>query len=160
MRFDLTFVDAGSAGAFTLQGFRELIVERSSARIHCLLNISSIGLVAEAYELANLAFCEPDLCARLIDSNRDLVLGVKARIDALTVGAHGLEPLRRARRAADACALPLMVGLPKRRSPPLLARGRGPGLLTVGRDGVPDLPGSAVLGPPRYRQGVLRPIPA
>jgi dihydroorotase len=104
-----TFVDVGSAGAFTLQGFRELIAERSAARIFCLLNISSIGLVAETFELANLAYCEPDLCARLVDANRDLVLGVKARIDALTVGEHGLEPLRRARRAADSCALPLMV---------------------------------------------------
>jgi dihydroorotase len=104
-----TFVDAGSAGAFTLQGFRELIAERSAARIHGLLNISSIGLVAETYELANLGYCEPDLCARLVDANRDLVLGVKARIDALTVGEHGLEPLRRARQAADACRLPLMV---------------------------------------------------
>ena len=45
----------------------------------------------------------------MVDANRDLVLGVKARIDALTVGEHGLEPLRRARRAADACELPLMV---------------------------------------------------
>ncbi len=104
-----TFLDVGSAGAFTLQGFRELIAERSAARILCLLNISSIGLVAETYELANLAYCEPDLCARLVDANRDLVFGIKARIDALTVGEHGLEPLRRARAAADACELPLMV---------------------------------------------------
>src|ERR671917_2468285 len=81
-----TFLDVGSAGAFTLQGFRELIAERSAARIHGLLNISSIGLVAETYELANLGYCEPDLCARLVDANRDLMLGVKARIDTLTVG--------------------------------------------------------------------------
>jgi dihydroorotase len=104
-----TFLDVGSAGAFTLQGFRELIAERSTARIRCLLNISSIGLVAETYELANLAYCEADLCARVINANRDLALGVKARIDALTVGENGLEPLMRARQAADATGLPLMV---------------------------------------------------
>jgi dihydroorotase len=45
----------------------------------------------------------------MTDLNRDLVVGVKARIDAMTVGDNGLEPLRRARQAAEECGLPLMV---------------------------------------------------
>src|SRR4029079_10611596 len=36
-------------------------------------------------------------------------LGVKARIDTNTVRSNGIEPLQRARAAAERCDLPLMV---------------------------------------------------
>jgi dihydroorotase len=39
----------------------------------------------------------------------DLIVGVKVRASANVVGANGDEPLRRAREAADALGLPLMV---------------------------------------------------
>lgn len=104
-----TWLDAGSAGAFTLAGFREFIARPAAARVFALLNISAVGLVGETGELADLGNCDPALCERLIDSHRDLVLGVKARIDRHTVGANGLEPLRRARAVADRTELPLMV---------------------------------------------------
>jgi dihydroorotase len=78
-------------------------------RIFALLNISSIGLVAETYELSNLAYCDVDLCTELASRYPELVRGVKVRIDRRTVGENGLEPLWRARRAADERELPLMV---------------------------------------------------
>jgi dihydroorotase len=104
-----TWLDVGSAGAYTLAGFREWIAERVRVRVRALLNISSIGLVAPNWELANLDHLDEDLCRRLVEGNRDLVLGVKVRMGTPTVGANGLEPLRRARRVAGACELPLMV---------------------------------------------------
>ncbi len=104
-----TWIDAGSAGALTLPGFREFIVERATVRIYPFLNISCIGLVGENYELANLAYVDVDILRRLVDVNRDLVLGVKVRMGTPTVGENGIEPMRRARRAADECELPLMV---------------------------------------------------
>jgi dihydroorotase len=104
-----TWIDAGSAGALTLPGFREFIVEPATVRIRPFLNVSSVGLVAENHELANLAHVDVDLCRRLVELNRDLVVGVKVRMGTPTVGAHGVEPLRRALRVADECALPLMV---------------------------------------------------
>lgn len=113
-----TWLDVGSAGGYTLPGFREFIVKPSRARIYALLNISSIGLTAQTWELANLNYCDADLCCTLIDLNRDLVLGVKARVDRHTLGTNGLEPLRRARMAADRCGLPLMVHIGE--APPLL----------------------------------------
>ena len=60
-------------------------------------------------ELANLDYCDVDLCCKLIELHRDLILGVKARIDSNTVRSNGIEPLRRARAAAERCDLPLMV---------------------------------------------------
>jgi dihydroorotase len=104
-----TWLDVGSAGAFNWPGFREFIVKPSDVRIYGLLNISSIGLTAATGELANLDYCDVDLCCKLINLHRDLILGVKVRIDANTVRANGIEPLRRARAAAERCDLPMMV---------------------------------------------------
>jgi len=78
-------------------------------RIYGLLNISAIGLTAMTGELLNLDYCDVDLCCKLIDRHRDLILGVKARIDRNTTGPSGIEPLRRARQAAERCEMPLMV---------------------------------------------------
>jgi dihydroorotase len=104
-----TWLDVGSAGAYNLIGMRDHIVRPAHSRIYALLNISSIGLTSMTYELANINYSDVDICCKLIDLNRDFVLGVKARIDSNTVGANGVEPLRRAREAADRVQLPLMV---------------------------------------------------
>jgi dihydroorotase len=104
-----TWNDAGSAGALTLPGLRAYVVDPARVRITSFLNISNIGLVGENEECANLAYLDTDLFRRLADRNRDLVLGVKVRMGTPTVGTNGLEPLRRARRAAEECGLPLMV---------------------------------------------------
>ena len=104
-----TWNDAGSAGALTLPGLREFVVDRARVRITAFLNISNIGLVGENHECANLAYLDVDLFRRLADENRDLVRGVKVRMGTPTVGDNGLEPLRLARRAAEECELPLMV---------------------------------------------------
>ena len=104
-----TWLDVGSAGAYNLKGLKDYIANSSAVRVYALLNISSIGLTAESWELANLNYCNVDLCCNLVNRNRDFILGIKARIDTNTIGGNGLEPLRRAREAADRCELPLMV---------------------------------------------------
>jgi dihydroorotase len=104
-----TWLDVGSAGAYNWPGFREYIVKPANVRIYGLLNISAIGLTAMTGELLNLDYCDVDLCCKLIDRHRDLILGVKARIDRNTTGPSGIEPLRRARQAAERCEMPLMV---------------------------------------------------
>ena len=104
-----TWLDVGSAGAFNVLGFREWVAQPSTARLYALLNISSIGLTAMTGELANINYCDVDLCVKLIEQNPELLLGVKARIDRNTTGGQGIEPLRRAREAADRVHRPLMV---------------------------------------------------
>jgi len=114
-----TWLDVGSAGAFNWSGFREFIVKPSDVRIYGLLNISSIGLTAATGELANLDYCDVDLCCKLIGLHRDLILGVKVRIDSNTIRGSGIEPLHRARAAAERCDLPMMVHIGS--SPPAVA---------------------------------------
>jgi len=114
-----TWLDVGSAGAYNFPGFREFIVRPSLARIYALLNISSIGLTASTWELSNLNYMDVDLCCKLIDLNRDLILGVKVRIDTSTTSGTGVEGLRRGLIAAERCALPVMVHIGK--GPPELS---------------------------------------
>lgn len=103
------WLDTGSSGAYSFPGFRRYVVEASTARVFALLNISSIGLIARTYELSNLDYCEVDLGAIIVEANRDVILGIKARIDHATTRGTGLMPLRHARQLADRVNLPLMV---------------------------------------------------
>ncbi len=97
-----TFIDGGSAGAGTFEGMREFILSRSRVRILAFLNISAVGLTyLEVGELNHLAYADPDAAARVAREHRDLILGIKVRQQKEVVGDAGLEPLRRAIRAAE-----------------------------------------------------------
>ncbi len=104
-----TWVDAGSAGGFNFPGFRRWVIEASQARVFSFLNIASIGLTGRTYELATPEYAEVTLARQIVELNRDVVVGVKARIDGRTTRGTGIEPLRRAREAATQVGLPLMV---------------------------------------------------
>jgi dihydroorotase len=104
-----TWLDVGSAGGYTFPGFRRWISEPAKSRVFALLNMSSIGLVAPTWELSNIDYCDIDLGQMIVEKNRDIILGIKARIDASTTRGTGIEPLKRARELADKVELPLMV---------------------------------------------------
>jgi dihydroorotase len=114
-----TWLDVGSAGAYSFPGFREYVAARSRARVACFLNLSAIGLIAPTWEFTNLDYCDLGLAARTVDQNRDLILGIKARIDANTTRGVGIRPLELARELADQVGLPLMVHIAS--GPPSLA---------------------------------------
>jgi dihydroorotase len=104
-----TWLDVGSAGAYSFPGFREYIAKPSKSRVFALLNLSSIGLIAPTWEFNNPDYCDVDLAEKIIEANRDIILGVKARIDANTTRGVGIYPLERARELADRVGLPLMT---------------------------------------------------
>lgn len=104
-----TWLDVGSAGSYTFPGFRRYVAEPSAVRVFSLLNLSVIGLVAPTWELSNLDYCNVDIGAMMVDANRDLILGIKARIDRNTTRGTGIRPLELARELADRVDLPLMV---------------------------------------------------
>lgn len=105
----ITSVDAGSAGAYNWRGFRRFQVERVKSRLVAYLNISSIGLTAQTYEHANLSYDDVELAVATASQNRDVVVGIKVRLDQNTIGHNGIVPMDRARAAADALGLPVMV---------------------------------------------------
>ena len=104
-----TWLDVGSAGAYSFPGFREYVAARSRSRIYALLNLSSIGLIAPSWEFANPDYWDVDLATQIVEANRDLILGIKARIDARTTRGVGIAPLAKARELADRVGLPLMT---------------------------------------------------
>lgn len=69
-----TWLDVGSAGAYHFPGIRERVAKPSTARLYAHLYISSIGLTGRIWELANLNYCDVDLCAKIIERDSDLVL--------------------------------------------------------------------------------------
>lgn len=104
-----TWLDVGSAGGYSFPGFREYIVKPARTRIYSLLNLSSIGLIAPTWELANPDYWDVGLAAEVVERNRDVILGIKARIDARTTRGVGIEPMKHARALADRVGLPLMT---------------------------------------------------
>ena len=113
-----TWVDAGSAGAYTLDGLRAYAAGREVG-VRALLNIAGPGLAARTGEGRDLENCDAGLAAAAIRAHREFVRGVKVRIDAEAVGANGVEPLRRGLAAAAACGVPVMVHVGT--APPALA---------------------------------------
>jgi dihydroorotase len=114
-----TVVDAGTAGANTMLGLRRLAQTDIRTRAYAFVHISGIGLAGHPHgESRDLLYLDPELAARCVLSHRGFVLGVKVRQTAGLVGENGLEPLRRAVRAAelaqaqlgeDAGRVPVMV---------------------------------------------------
>lgn len=104
-----TWIDVGSAGGYNFPGFREYIANRATARVYCFLHLSSIGLVAPTWELSNPDYWDVDLAAETVEQNRDLILGIKIRMDSRTTRGVGIEPMKRARELADRVGLPLMT---------------------------------------------------
>ncbi|MGC4105506.1 MAG: amidohydrolase/deacetylase family metallohydrolase [Thermomicrobiales bacterium] len=104
-----TWLDVGSAGGYSFPGFREWIVNGSMAKVYALLNLSSIGLIAPTWELTNPDYWDIGLAARVVEENRDVILGIKARIDCNTTRGVGIAPLEKARELADTVGLPLMT---------------------------------------------------
>ena len=115
-----TALDAGSAGALTFPGFRQFVIDVSETRLFALLNISALGLVPNAMsgvqmgELEDLRYVDVKEATQVIEANRDKILGVKIRLsDSLAAnGENEMPALLRAREAADAVGLPLMIHTP------------------------------------------------
>lgn len=104
-------VDAGSAGATTFPGFRDYVVSRSRTAVRALLNISAMGLIVvkNATELPDLRWVHLEETVETVRQNRHLIRGIKVRASGLTTGHLGVEPLKLAIAAAEACGLPVMV---------------------------------------------------
>ena len=105
-----TLCDAGSTGAANFAGLREYVMARAETRVLGFLHLSAIGLSHLGIgEHCLLEYSDPDLAASVAREHRDVVLGIKVREQVEVVGAHGLEPLRRGLRAAEAAGVPVIV---------------------------------------------------
>jgi len=125
-----TMVDAGTAGAANFGLFRDHVIRIATTRIVTFLNIWITGgsMMSLSYrEMASgkwsktatvqapaltyfddVRYASVDEALRVIEENRDLIVGVKVWVNRFVAGGD-IEPLRRAKRVADAMDLPVMV---------------------------------------------------
>ena len=121
------WVDAGSGGADNIDQIAA--VARSAPQIgRALVNIARTGVISPAGELHDLSMANVALAQGAIARNRDVVVGVKARLSESVAGPNDLEALRRAQEAAAPFGVPVMIHVGQSVSPmrailPLLKRG-------------------------------------
>lgn len=98
-----TGVSAGDAGANTYGALKHWVIGQARTRLYAFVHISSIGLAGGLApgEMLNIDYANVDACAKTLAENPETVLGVKVRITDNVVGTNGVEPLRRAVRAAQ-----------------------------------------------------------
>jgi dihydroorotase len=120
------YVDAGSFGADGIdQGAANVKSGPNLGRL--LINIARTG-VAQGGELHDMSRADVSLARGAIARNRDVIIGVKARLSNNVAGTGDLEALRRAQEAAAPFDLPVMIHIGQSFSPlrailPLLKRG-------------------------------------
>ena len=95
-----TVLDAGSSGALTFPAFRRYVIDRTKTRIFAFLNISAMGMVLGYAGLEDARWANVEEAVRVGRENRDVVLGVKARIPPLPAEDYR-EILKRAIDAAE-----------------------------------------------------------
>ncbi|MBL8055278.1 MAG: amidohydrolase/deacetylase family metallohydrolase [Anaerolineales bacterium] len=105
-----TVVDAGSSGAQTFPGLRKYIIEVSQTRVLAYLNLSAMGMLSElAGELEDIRYADTRAALKTLEANRDVLLGIKVRMEPGMCGANGYQVLKLARETSDAAGLPLMI---------------------------------------------------
>jgi dihydroorotase len=105
-----TWVDAGSAGAFSMPAFNDFIVRPAATHIYAFINISYLGLAGLNYdEYCNVAACDVPLLERVAGQYRDVIRGIKVRMGTEGVCGGRMEPLMRALLAGEHLGLPVMA---------------------------------------------------
>jgi dihydroorotase len=120
------FVDAGSGGPDNIDEIAAVV--RGAPQIgRALVNVATrLGFTGG--ELMDINRANVSLVRGAIARNRDIVVGVKARLSRDVAGANDLEGLRRAQEAATSFNLPVMIHIGQSVSPmrailPLLKQG-------------------------------------
>src|SRR6202171_4663105 len=121
------WVDAGSGGADNIDAVAA--IARGAPQIgRCLGNIARTAVIAPGGELHDINAANVAMAQAAVARNRDVVVGVKARLSDNVAGPNDLEALRRAQEAAAPFNLPVMIHIGQTVSPmrpilPLLKRG-------------------------------------
>ena len=74
-----TAADGGTAGSKNYFNLRDLIIKPSELHLYEFLHIANLGQIG-APGLRTLDFADVDACARMIERNRDTIVGVKVQM--------------------------------------------------------------------------------
>lgn len=109
------WIDAGSQGADKIAD--PIAVARSAPQqARVLVNIGRAGILPDG-DTMDLARADVPAARAAIAANRDVIVGVKARLSRDVAGANDVEVLRRSQEAASAFGLPVMIHMGQTQSP-------------------------------------------
>jgi dihydroorotase len=110
------WVDAGTGGADNIDAVAA--IARGAPQVgRCLVNIARTGVIAPGGELHDINMANVAMAQAAILRNRDVVVGVKARLSENVTDNNDLEALRRAQEAAAPFNLPVMIHIGQNYSP-------------------------------------------
>ena len=109
------FIDAGSRGADNVDDVAAL-ARSAPVCMRVFLNLSRRGLIDQP-ELLDFDKADAVAARRAIEANRDVVIGVKARLSKNVCGERDQEVIRRAHEITVPLGLPLMVHIGQTASP-------------------------------------------
>jgi dihydroorotase len=110
------WVDAGTGGADNIDAVAA--IARGAPQIgRCLVNIARTGVVTPAGELHDINAANVAMAQAAVERNRDVVVGIKARLSENVAGPNDLEALRRAQHVATSFNLPVMIHVGQNYSP-------------------------------------------
>jgi dihydroorotase len=100
-------LDAGSQGVDRID---EVLAAARAApnRVRILLNVARTGILSDG-ELMDIGRVDVAAAQKVIAANRDLIVGVKARLSRTVAGKNDLEALRRAQAITAPLKLPVMI---------------------------------------------------
>ena len=109
-----TAIDTGSAGPGNFAGFRKHVIEPSDVRILAYLHVSFAGIFGFSHsimvgESENIRLMAPAEAAKVADENRDVIVGIKARVGRHSSGDNGAAPLQMALQVGEEIGLPVMA---------------------------------------------------
>jgi dihydroorotase len=108
-------IDAGTQGADHIDD-AVTIARTAPQPCRVLVNIGRHGVIPEGDTL-DLSLADVALAKAAIDRNRDMVVGVKARLSREVAGENDYEVLRRAQEVASSFRLPVMIHMGQTISP-------------------------------------------
>ncbi len=108
-------IDAGSQGADRIQ---EPLAVARTARQTCrlLLNIGRAGILSDGDTL-DLKRADVSAARAAIEANREMVVGIKARLSPENAGSNDYEVLRRAQDVAKPLQIPIMIHMGQTMTP-------------------------------------------
>ena len=108
-----TVIDQGGAAPLTIQGFRKFIVEPAVTRVYSFVSNYLVGgLVGHRYtQLYGPHGVNVRETVKAIETNRDIVKGIKAHAEVGGYSRWGIETLRLAKQASREARVPVYVHL-------------------------------------------------
>lgn len=101
-------LDAGTAGPYCFEDFKERVIDRSSVLVKAYLHIGRWGVSKHHEELQSLDFIDEDACIQMCRTYENDILGLKVRIDP-RVCCDELGALKRLRKLGDLTGKPIVV---------------------------------------------------